>query len=82
MMPVVPVRIAIFGHADTLRQENNNKFRFGKGETLATSSSWKKERDLTSHNSDRSFQSNSSQFILVLKGVCLEDSALFRNNTC
>ena len=47
MMPEVPVRIAIFGHADDLRQENNNTFRFGKGETLATSSSWKKERDLT-----------------------------------
>ena len=55
MMPEVSVRIAIFGHADDLRQENNNTFRFGKGETLATSSSWKKERDLTSHNSDRAF---------------------------
>ena len=54
MMPEVPVRIAIFGHADALKQENNT-FRFGKGETLATSSSWKKERDLTSHNSDREF---------------------------
>ena len=48
MMPEVPVRIAIFGHvADNLRQENNNTFRFGKGETAATLSSWKKERDLT-----------------------------------
>ena len=55
MMPEVPVRIAIIGHADDLRQENNNTFRFGKGETLVTSSSWKKERDLTSHNSDRAF---------------------------
>ena len=44
MMPEVPVRIAIFGHADALRQENNNTFRFGKGETLATSSSWKKRK--------------------------------------
>ena len=25
MMPEIPVRIAIFGHADDLRQENNNK---------------------------------------------------------
>ena len=66
MMPEVPVRIAIFGHADDLRQENNNTFRFGKGETLATSSSWKKERDLAFHNSDRAFKSYSSQFILVL----------------
>ena len=56
-MPEVPVRIVIFGHADALRQENNNTFRFGKGETLATSSSWKKERDLTSHKSDRAFES-------------------------
>ena len=32
MMPEVPVRIAIFGHADALRQENKNRFRFGKGE--------------------------------------------------
>ena len=56
MMPEVPVRIVIFGHADALRQENNNTFRFGKGETLTTSSSWKKrERDLTSHNSDEAF---------------------------
>ena len=47
MMPEVPVRFAIFGHAEALRQENNNTFRFGKGETLVTSSSWKKERDLT-----------------------------------
>ena len=67
MMPEVAVRIAIFGHADALRQENNNTFRFGKGETLATSSAWKKERDLTSHNSDRVFSSYSRQFILVLK---------------
>ena len=50
MMPEVPVRIAIFGHADALRQENNNTFRFGKGETLATSSSWKRERGLTSQS--------------------------------
>ena len=55
MMPEVPVRIAIFGHADPLRQENNNMFRFGKGETLAASRPWKKERDLTFHNSDRAF---------------------------
>ena len=55
MMPEVPVRIAIFGHADPLRQENNNTFRLGKGGTLATSSSWKGERDLTSHNSDWEF---------------------------
>ena len=55
MMPEVPFRIAIFGHANTLRQENDNTFRFGKGETLATSCSWKKERELTSHNSDRVF---------------------------
>ena len=55
MMPEVPFRITILGHANTLRQENDNTFRFGKGETLATSSSWKKERDLTSHNSDRAF---------------------------
>ena len=55
MMPEVPVRIVIFGHADTVRQENDNTFRFGKGETLATSSSWKKEKDLNSHNSDRAF---------------------------
>ena len=55
MMPEVPVRIAIFGHADSLRQENNNTFRSGKGETLSTSSSWKRERDLTSQNSDRAF---------------------------
>ena len=82
MMPEVPVRIAIFGHADALRQENNNTFRFGKGETLTTSSSWKKKRDLTSHNSDRAFKSYSSQFILVVKGVCLEDIAVFRNITC
>ena len=34
MMPEVPVRIAIFGHADALRQENNNTFCFGKGEKL------------------------------------------------
>ena len=27
MMPEVPVRIAIFGHADALRQENNNNFQ-------------------------------------------------------
>ena len=47
MMPEVPVRIVIFGHADTVRQENDNTFRFGKGETLATSSSWKKEKDPT-----------------------------------
>ena len=48
MLPEVPVRIPIFGHGtDTLRQENNNTFRLGKGETLATSSSWKEERDLT-----------------------------------
>ena len=26
MMPDVPVRIAIFGHGDDLRQENNNTF--------------------------------------------------------
>ena len=44
MMPEVPVRIAIFGHADALRQENNNTFSFGKGETLATSSSWEKRK--------------------------------------
>ena len=50
MIPEVPVRIAIFGHvADNLRQENNNTLRFGKDETTATSSSWKKERDLTQH---------------------------------
>jgi len=55
MMPEVPVRIAVFGQAGALRQENNNRFRFGKGETLATSSPWKKERDLTSHISDRAF---------------------------
>ena len=55
MMPEVPVRVAIFGHADALRQENNNTFRFGKGETLAASRPWKKERDLTFHNSDRAF---------------------------
>ena len=55
MMPEVPVRIVIFEHADALRQENNNTSRFGKGETLATSNSWKKERDLTSHNSGRAF---------------------------
>ena len=55
MMPEVPFRIAIFGQANTLRQQNDNTFRFGKGETLATSSSWKKERELTAHNSDRAF---------------------------
>ena len=55
MMPEVSVKIAIFGHADDLRQENNNTFGFGKCETLATSSSWEKERDLTSQNSDRAF---------------------------
>ena len=56
MMPEVLVRIAIVGHgAENLRQENNNTFRFGKGETLAASRPWKKERDLTFHNSDRAF---------------------------
>ena len=49
MMPEVPVRIAIFGHADALRQENNNTFRFGKGETLATSNSREKEEGCPIH---------------------------------
>ena len=82
MTPEVPFRIAIFEHANTLRQENDNTFRFGKGETLVTSSSWKKERVLTSHNSDRAFESYSSQFILVFKAVCLEHIAVLKNITC
>ena len=55
MMPEVPVRIAIFRHADDLRQENNNTFRFEKGEHSPRQALGKKERDLTFHNSDRAF---------------------------
>ena len=55
MMPEVPVRFAIFGHADALRQENNNTFRLEKVKHSPRQARGKKERDLTSHNSDRAF---------------------------
>ena len=42
-MPEVPVRIAIFGHADALRQENNNTFRFGNVKHLPRQARGKKK---------------------------------------
>ena len=61
MMPEVPVRIAIFGHADISRQENNNTFRFGKGETLATSNSRKKEEGCPIHPHGNGFIQTKAQ---------------------
>ena len=60
MMPEVPVRIAIFGHAIS-RQENNNTFRFGKGETLATSNSRKKEEGCPIHPHGNGFIQTKAQ---------------------